>query len=88
MFRSSCAIECIDHMFYDVLIICIICIHMIALGSPCKRHEVLVRVGVTRVAKQEVLPRVGMSWIGKQGVMARVGRTRIVMHGRLPISHM
>ncbi|KAK0607836.1 hypothetical protein LWI29_021318 [Acer saccharum] len=57
---------------------------MITLGSPCKRHEVLVRVGVTRIAKQEVLPRVGMTRIGKQGVMARVGRTRIVMHGRLP----
>ncbi|KAK0576900.1 hypothetical protein LWI29_025063 [Acer saccharum] len=57
---------------------------MITLGSPCKRHEVLVRVGVTRIAKQEVLPRVEMTRIGKQGVMARVGRTRIVMHGRLP----
>ncbi|KAK0594613.1 hypothetical protein LWI29_005348 [Acer saccharum] len=57
---------------------------MITLGSPCKRHEALVRVGVTQIAKQEVLPRVGMTRIGKQGVMARVGRTRIVMHGRLP----
>ncbi|KAK1564769.1 hypothetical protein Q3G72_011280 [Acer saccharum] len=64
--------------------VCIICIHMITLGSPCKRHEVLVRVGMTWIAKQEVLPRVGMTWIGKQEVMARVGRTRIVMHGRLP----
>ncbi|KAK1551580.1 hypothetical protein Q3G72_000729 [Acer saccharum] len=71
-------------MFYVDLIVCIICIHMITLGSPCKRHEVLVRVGVTRIANQEVLPRVGMTRIGKQGVMARVGRTRIVMHGRLP----
>ncbi|KAK1566885.1 hypothetical protein Q3G72_005507 [Acer saccharum] len=71
-------------MFYVVLNVCIICIHMITLGSPCKRHEVLVRVGMTRIAKQEVLPRVGMTRIGKQGVMARVGRTRIVMHGRLP----
>ena len=71
-------------MFYVVLIVCIICIHMITLGSPCKRHEVLARVGRTRIAKQEVLPRVGMTRIGKQGVMARVGRTRIVMHGRLP----
>ncbi|KAK0607199.1 hypothetical protein LWI29_011153 [Acer saccharum] len=57
---------------------------MITLGSPCKRHEVLVRVGMTRIAKQEDLPRVGMTRIGKQEVMARVGRTRIVMHGRLP----
>ncbi|KAK0606295.1 hypothetical protein LWI29_036255 [Acer saccharum] len=57
---------------------------MITLGSPCKMHEVLVRVGVTRIAKQEVLPRVGMTRIGKQWVMARVGRTWIVMHGRLP----
>ncbi|KAK1583046.1 hypothetical protein Q3G72_020564 [Acer saccharum] len=71
-------------MFYVVFIVYIICIHMITLGSPCKRHEVLVRVGVTRIAKQEVLPRVGMTRIGKQGVMARVGRTRIVMHERLP----
>ena len=84
MFRSICSIECIDHMFYVELIVCIICIHMITLGSPCKRHEVLVRVGMTRIAKQEVLPRVGMTRIGKQGVMARVGRTRIVMHWRLP----
>ena len=84
MFRSICAIECIDHMFYVVLIVCIICIHMITLGSPCKRHEVLVRVGVTRIAKQEVLPRLRMTRIGKQGFMARVWRTRIVMHGRLP----
>ncbi|KAK0597200.1 hypothetical protein LWI29_022880 [Acer saccharum] len=82
--RSICAIECIDHMFYVVLNVCIICIHIITLGSPCKRHEVLVRVGMTRIAKQEVLPRVGMTRIGKQGVMARVGRTRIIMHGRLP----
>ena len=70
MFRSICAIECIDHMFYVEMNVCIICIHMIALGSPCKRHEVLVRVGVTRIAKQEDLPR--------------VGRTRIVMHGSFP----
>ena len=84
MFRSICAIECIDHMFYVEMNVCIICIHMITLGSPCKRHEVLVRVGMTRIAKQEVLPRVGMTRIGKQEVMARVGRTRIVMHGRLP----
>ena len=83
MFRSSCTMECIDHMFYVVLIVCIICIHMITLGSPCKRHEVLVRVGMTRIGKQEDLSRVGRTWIGKQEVMARVGRTRIVMHGKL-----
>ncbi|KAK0577934.1 hypothetical protein LWI29_002514 [Acer saccharum] len=59
--RSICAIECIDHMFYVEMNVCIICIHMITLGSPCKRHEVLVRVGMTRIAKQEVLPRVGMT---------------------------
>ena len=58
MFRSICSMECIDHMFYDELIVCIICIHMITLGSPCKRHEVLVRVEMTRIAKQKVLPRV------------------------------
>ena len=75
--------ECIDHMFYVVLIDCIICIHMITLGSPCKRHEVLVRVGMTRIAKQEVLPRVLRTWMGKQEVLSRVGRTLIVMHGRL-----
>ena len=83
MFRSSCSMECIDHMFYVVLVVCIICIHMITLGSPCKRHGVLARVGRTWIAKQEVLLRVGMTWIGKQEVMARVRRTRIVMHGRL-----
>ncbi|KAK0582299.1 hypothetical protein LWI29_023877 [Acer saccharum] len=82
--RSICAIECIDHMFYVEMNVCIICIHMITLGSPCKRQEVLARVGVTWIAKQEDLPRVGMTRIGKQGVMARVGRTWIVMHGRLP----
>ena len=79
--------KCIDHMFYDELIICIICIiciHMITLRSPCKRHEVLVRVGRIRIAKQEVLSRVGRTRIGKQRVMARVGLIQIVMHGRLP----
>ncbi|KAK0585138.1 hypothetical protein LWI29_023904 [Acer saccharum] len=76
--------ECIDHMFYVELIICIICIHIITLGSPCKRHEVLVRVGRTRIAKQEVLFKVERTRIGKKGVMARVGRTQIVMHARLP----
>ena len=47
--------ECIDHMFYVELVVCIICIHMITLGSHCKRHEVLVRVGMTRIVKQEDL---------------------------------
>ncbi|KAK1555263.1 hypothetical protein Q3G72_024107 [Acer saccharum] len=82
--RSSCSMECLDHMFYVELIVCIICIHMITLGSSCKMHEVLVRVGRTRIAKQEVLSRVGRTQIGKQGVMTIVGRTQIVMHGRLP----
>ena len=84
MFRSSCTMECIDHMFYVELIVCIICIHMITLGSSCKRHEVLVRVGMTQIAKQEDLSRVRRTRIGKQEVMVRVGRTRIVIHGRLP----
>ena len=61
--RSSYSMECIDHMFYVVLIVCIICIHMITLGSPCKRHEVFARVGMTRIAKQEVLSRVLRTWI-------------------------
>ena len=82
MFRSSCSMECIDHMFYVELIVCIICIYMITLGSPCKRHEVLTR---TRSPDSQARK----SWLGrevritKQGVMARVRRTRIVMHGRL-----
>ncbi|KAK1562711.1 hypothetical protein Q3G72_016009 [Acer saccharum] len=76
--------ECTDHMFYDELIVCVICIHMITLGSPCKRHEVFVRVGRTWIAKQEVLSRVGRTWIGKQEDMARIGKVRIVMHERLP----
>ena len=84
MFRSTCAIGCIDHMFYVDLIVCIICIHMITLGSPCKRQEVLARFGVTWITKQEILPRVGMTRIVKQEVLSRVGRTWIVMHGRLP----
>ena len=84
IFRSICSMECIDHMFYVVLIVCIICIHMITLGSPCKRHEVLARVGMTRIAKQEVLPRVGMTWIGMQEVLPRVGMTRIGMQEVLP----
>ena len=96
MFRSSCVIECIDHMFYIVLIVCIICIHMITLGSPCNRHEVLARtrcpVGqarktwlghVVRLTKQEVLTRVGMTRLVKQEFMARIGEVRIAMHWRL-----
>ena len=83
MFRSSCSIECLDHMFYVELLLCIICIHMITLGSPCKRHEVLVRVGMTRIAKQEVLTRVGRTRIVKQEVMARIGKVWIAMHRRI-----
>ena len=71
-------------MFYVDLLVCIIYIHMITLGSPCKRNEVLVRVWRTQIAKQEDLSRVGRTQIGKQWVMARVGRIWIVMHGRLP----
>ena len=83
MFRSICAIECIDHMFYVVLIVCIICIHMITLESPCKRHEVLTR---TRSPDNQARK----SWLGRevriteQEIMVIVGKTRIVMHGRLP----
>ena len=79
MFRSSCSMKCIDHMFYVELIVCIICIHMITLGSPCKRHEVLARTRcpvsqakkswlghVVRITKQEVLTRVRMTRIVKQ----------------------
>src|SRR5579862_3348228 len=96
MFRSICSIECINHMFYVELIVCTICIHMITLGSPCNRHEVLARtrcpVGQARktwlghvvwITKQEVLTRVGMTRIVKQGVMARIGEFQIAMHWRL-----
>ena len=83
MFRSSCSMECIDHMFYVELVVCIICIHMITLGSPCKRHEVLTRM--RSPDSQARKPWLGREvWITKQEVMARVGKTRIVMHGRLP----
>ena len=68
MFRSICAIECTDHMFYVVLIVCIICIYMITLGSPCKRHEVLTR-------KKCPDSQARKSWLGQE--------VRIVMHGRL-----
>ena len=82
MFRSSCSMECIDHMFYVELIVCIICIHMITLGSPCKRHEVLTRTRCPdSQARKSWLGR--EVWITKQEVMARIGKVRIVMHGRL-----
>ena len=97
MFRSRCSMEFIDHMFYNELIVCIICIHMITLGSPCKRHEILTRTRCpdsqvrktwlgheVRITKQEVLTRVGRTQIVKQEVMARIGKVRIVMHRRLP----
>src|SRR6202021_2283972 len=90
MFRFICSIECIDHIFYIYFIVWIICIHMITLGSPCNRHEVLARtwcpVGqarktwlghVVRITKQEVLTRVGMTRLVKQEVMARIGEVRI-----------
>ena len=57
MFRSSCSMECIEHTFYDELIVCIICIHMITLGSPCKRHEVLTRTRCPDSQARE-------SWLG------------------------
>ena len=65
--------EYIDHMFYIELIAYIICIHMITLGSPCKRHEILTR---TRCSDSQARK----SWLGeevritKQEVMARIGK--------------
>ena len=74
--------ECIDHMFYDELIVCIICIHMITLGSPCKRHEVLTRTGCSN--SQARKSWLGQEvWITKQEVMARIGKVRIAMQWRL-----
>ena len=83
MFRSSCSMECIDHMFYVELLVCIIFIYMITLESPCKRHEVLTR---TRYPdSQGWKPWLGREvWITKQEVMARIRKVQIVMHGRLP----
>ncbi|KAK1570808.1 hypothetical protein Q3G72_007272 [Acer saccharum] len=74
--------ECIDHMFYVELLDCIICIHMITLGSPCKRHEVLTR---TRCRDSQARK----TWLGqevritKQEIMVRIGKVWIAMHGRL-----
>ena len=82
MFRSICSIECFDHMLYVDLIVCIICIHMITLGSPCKRHEVLVRARFSDSQARK-------SWLGhevriaNQEVMARARVVWIAMHGRL-----
>ena len=82
MFRSSCSMEYIDHMFYVELIVCIICIHIITLGSPCKRHEVLTR---TRCPDSQA----SESWLGrevritKQEVMTRIRKVQIAMHWRL-----
>ena len=59
MFRSSCSMECIDHMFYVELIVCIICFHMITLGSPYKRHEFL-----TRMRSPDSQAR--KSWLGRE----------------------
>ena len=74
--------ECIDHMFYVELLICIICIHMITLGSPCKWHKVLI---MTMCPDSQARK----TWLGqevqitKQEVIARIGKVRIAMHGRL-----
>ena len=74
MFRSSCSMKCIDHMFYVELIVYIICIHMITLGSPCKRLEVLTRTRCPdSQARKSWLGR--EVWITKQEVMARIGRS-------------
>ena len=76
MFRSSCSMECIDHMFYVELIVCIIYIHMITLGSPCKRHEDLTK---TRCPDSQARK----TWLGqevritKQEVMTRIGKVQI-----------
>ena len=88
--------ECIDHMFYVELLVCIICIHGSHLGSLCKRHEVLTRTRCpdsqarktwlwqeVRITKQEVLTKVEMTWIVKLEVMAMIGKVRIAMHWRL-----
>ena len=88
MFRSICAIECIDHMFYVEMNVCIICIHMITLGSPCKRHEVLTR---TRGPNSQAM-KSWLGWLGRLGqevriteqeVTARIRKVRIAMHRRL-----
>ena len=74
--------ECIDHMFYVELIVCIIYINMITLGSHCKRHEVLTRTRCLNSQARE-------SWLGhevritKQEVMAKIRNVRIAMHWRL-----
>ena len=41
----TCAFTCLDLIvpWYNELIVCIICIHMITIGNPYKRHEVLAR---------------------------------------------
>ena len=70
-------------MFYVVLIVCIICIHMITLGSSYKRHKVLT---MTRCPDSQSRKY----WLGRevriteQEVMARIEKVRIIMHGRLP----
>ena len=74
--------ECIDHIFYVELIVYIICIHMITLGSPCKRHEVLTK---TRCSNSQARK----TWLGhevritKQEVMTRIRKVQIAMHWRL-----
>ncbi|KAK1575377.1 hypothetical protein Q3G72_004908 [Acer saccharum] len=78
----SCSVECINHIFYVELLVCIICIYMITLGSLYKRHEVLTRI---RCPDSQVRK----TWLGqevritKQEVMARIEKVWIAMHGRL-----
>ena len=75
--------------FYVVLIVSIICIHMITLGSPCKRYEVLARVGMTRIAKQEVLPKVLRTWIDDQAkigmILALISDSFGLILGHFPV---
>ena len=82
MFLSLVSMECIDHMFYVELLVCIICIHLITLGSPCKQHEVLTR---TRCPDSQARKTwLGQEiWITKQKVMARIRKVWIAMHGKL-----
>ena len=76
--------ECIHHMFYVELLVCIICIHVSHLGSPCKRHEVLTRIRCPNSQARKTWLEQEVR-ITKQKVMARIGKVRISMHWRLSI---
>ena len=79
---SLVSMECIDHMFYIELLVCIIYIHGSHLGSPCKRHKVLTRTsGLDSQARKTWLGQ--EVWITKQKVMARIRKVLIAMQGRL-----